>query len=151
MKRERTPEFIELLRTKQPELNIEKLIEIAEIQFAAIINRDSTEEPRLPIGCDLYVNVIANIVGEYIKATEDSIIPIKGDFAIIKEGNDFKVLKTPGFRFHIFPEPTAEFDRSSYAYVIVDHLGTEVATHGNYETFEEAADAAELTINELDA
>lgn len=59
--------FNKMLKAKNPEVNIDKMLDIFNKKHAEIQASQGLEEIRLPLGCDLNKAMIASIISEYLK------------------------------------------------------------------------------------
>jgi hypothetical protein len=59
--------FNKMLKTKNPEVNIDKMLDIFNKKHTEIQASQGLEEIRLPLGCDLNKALIASIISEYLK------------------------------------------------------------------------------------
>ena len=59
--------FVNMLKGKHPEVNVDKLLEIFNEKITEIQKIQGTEDLRLPLDCDLNKAVIASVISEYLK------------------------------------------------------------------------------------
>ena len=59
--------FNKMLKAKNPEVNIDKMLDIFNKKHADIQVSQGLEEIRLPLGCDLNKAMIASIISDYLK------------------------------------------------------------------------------------
>ncbi len=60
-------EFIKNLKSKNPDVNIEKFLQIFEQKMKEVQASQGLEEIRVPLGCDLNKAVVASIISDYLK------------------------------------------------------------------------------------
>jgi hypothetical protein len=60
-------QFVKQLKVKNPEVNIDKMLEIFNGKITEIQKIQGTEDLRLPLDCDLNKAVIASVISEYLK------------------------------------------------------------------------------------
>ena len=59
--------FNKMLKAKNPEVNVDKMLDIFNEKFKEIKKIQGTEDLRLPLDCDLNKALISSIINEYLK------------------------------------------------------------------------------------
>ena len=59
--------FNKLLKGKNPEVNVDKMLQIFDENFKEIKKIQGTEDLRLPLDCDLNKALVASIINDYLK------------------------------------------------------------------------------------
>ena len=59
--------FVKMLKGKNPEVNVDKMLNIFNENFKEIKKIQGTEDLRLPLDCDLNKALIASIISDYLK------------------------------------------------------------------------------------
>lgn len=59
--------FNKMLKEKNPEVNVDKMLDIFNEKHADIQASQGLEEIRLPLSCDLNKSLIASIINDYLK------------------------------------------------------------------------------------
>ena len=59
--------FKKMLKEKNPEVNIDKMLLIFDEKIKEVQVSQGLEEIRLPLGCDLNKAIIASVISEYLK------------------------------------------------------------------------------------
>ncbi len=59
--------FNKMLKAKNPEVNVDKMLDIFNEKIADIQVSQGLEEIRLPLSCDLNKALIASIISDYLK------------------------------------------------------------------------------------
>lgn len=59
--------FNKMLKEKNPEVNIDKMLDIFNEKIAEVQVSQGLDEIRLPLGCDLNKAIIASVINEYLK------------------------------------------------------------------------------------
>ena len=60
-------QFNKQLKAKNPEVNIDKMLDIFNEKYSEIKKIQGTEGLRLPLDCDLNKALIASIISDYLK------------------------------------------------------------------------------------
>ena len=59
--------FKKMLKEKNPEVNIDKMLQIFDEKIKEVQVSQGLEEIRLPLSCDLNKAIIASVISEYLK------------------------------------------------------------------------------------